>query len=74
MAWLKNTLCKSDRFRTSGSLSGPEPPGPDLARFRIRVKHGMLNISLYVRKNMNIGTNAILSASLDKSMEPSKLA
>ena len=38
-----------------GLLSGPGPPGPDLAQFRIEVKHGILNISLYVCKNMNIG-------------------
>ena len=56
------------------ALSGPEPPGPDLARFQIKVKHGILKISLYVCKNINIGTNAILSASLDNSTEPSKLA
>ena len=56
-----------------GALSGPGPPDPDLAHFRIEVKHGILNTSLYVCKNMNIGTNAILSASLDKSTGPSKI-
>ena len=29
-----------------GTLSGPGPPDPDLAQFRIEVKHGILNISL----------------------------
>ena len=53
-------------FEPLGALSGPGPPGPDLAQSRIKVKHGILNISLYVCKNMNIGANAILSASLDK--------
>ena len=49
------------------------PTDPDLARFRIKVKHGILNISLYVCKKMNIGANAVLSASLDKSTGPSKI-
>ena len=56
-----------------GALSGPGPPDPDLTQFRIDVKHGILNISLYVCKNINIGTNAILSASLDKYTGPSKI-
>ena len=60
-------------FVPLGALSGPGAPDPDLARFHIRVKHGILNISLYVCKHMNIGTNAILSASLDKSTGPSQI-
>ena len=60
-------------FVLLGTLSGPGTPDPDLARFHIKVKHGILNISLHVCKNMNIRTNAIRSASLDKSMEPSKI-
>ena len=56
-----------------GELSGPGTPDPDLARFHITVKHGILDISLYVCKNMNIGTTAILSASLDKYTRPSKI-
>ena len=56
-----------------GALSGPRPPDPDFAQFRIDVKPGTLNISLYVCKNINIGTNAILNASLDKSTGPSKI-
>ena len=60
-------------FAPLGALSGPGTPNPDLARFHIKVKHGILNISLHACKNMNIGTNAIRNASLDKSMEPSKI-
>ena len=60
-------------FVRLGALSGPGPPDPDLAQFRIEVKHGILNIPLYVCNNMNIGTNAILIASLDKYMGPSKI-
>ena len=48
-----------------GALSGPGAPDSDLARCHIKVKHGILNISLYICKNMNIGTNAIMSASLN---------
>ena len=55
-------------FVPLGALSGPGTPDPDLERFHIK-----LNVSLHVCKNMNIGTNAIRSASLDKSMEPSKI-
>ena len=60
-------------FEPLGALSGPGPPDPDLAQFRIEVKHEILNISLYLCNNMNIGTNAILSASLDKSTGPSQI-
>ena len=66
-------MAKVVDFVPLGALSGPGAPDPDLARFHIRVKHGILNVSLHVCKNMNIGTNAIRSASLDKSMEPSKV-
>ena len=69
----KKPLVKVTDFLPLGPLSGPGPPDPDLAQFRIEVKHRILNISLYVCNNMNIGTNAILSASLDKSMGPSKI-
>ena len=60
-------------FAPLGALSGPRTPDPYLAWFHLKVKHGILNISLHSCKNMNIGTNAIRSASLDKSMEPSKI-
>ena len=40
-------------FVPLGALSGPGAPDPDLARFHIKVKHGILNISLYVCKNSN---------------------
>ena len=60
-------------FVPLGALSGPGAPDPDLATFHIRVKHGILNISLYICKNTNTGTNAILSASLDKSTGPSQI-
>ena len=63
----KNPLAKVVHFVRLGALSGPGAPDPDLGRFHIRVKHGILNISLYLCKNLNFGTNAILSASLDKS-------
>ena len=66
-------MAKVVDFEPLGALSGPGPPDPDLARFHIRVKHGILNISLYVCKNMNICTNAILNASLDKSKAPSQM-
>ena len=59
-------------FVSLGALSGPGAPDPDLARFHIRVKHGILNVSLYVCNNMNLGTNANLSDSLGKSTGPSK--
>ena len=58
-------------FEPLGALSGPGAPDPYLARFHIRVKHGILNISLYLCKNMNIGTNASPNASLDKYTVPS---
>ena len=61
-------------FAPLAALSGPGPPDPDLVLFQIKVKHGILNISLYLCKNMNIGTKAIRSASLDKSTEPFKIA
>ena len=67
----KKPLAKVVDLVPLGTLSGPGPPDPPLAQFRIEVKHGILNISLYVCNNMNIGTNAILSASLDKSTGPS---
>ena len=71
--WLKKPLAKVVHLVPLGAHSGPGPPDPDFAQFRIDVKHGILNISLYVCKNINIGTNAILSASLDKSTGPSKI-
>ena len=69
----KNPLAKVVDFEPLGALSGPGAPDPDLARFHITVKHGIPNSSLYVCKNMNIGANGILSASLDKLMEPSQM-
>ena len=60
-------------FVPLGALSGPGAPDPDLARFHIRVKHGILNISLHVCKKMDIGTDAIQNASLDKSTGPSQI-
>ena len=60
-------------FVPLGALSGPGAPDPDLARFHIRVKHGILNISLHLCKKMNIGSNVIQSASLDKLIEPPKI-
>ena len=60
-------------FVLLGALSGPGTPDPELARFHIKVKHGILNVPLHVCKNMNVGTTALRSASLDKSMEPSKI-
>ena len=69
----KKPLVKVVDLVPLGTPSGPGPPDPDLAQLRIAVKHGILNILLYVCKNMNIGTNAILSASLDKSTGPSKI-
>ena len=60
-------------FVPLGALSGPGAPDPDLARFHITVEHGILNISLHVCKKMNIGTDAIQNASLDKSMRPSQI-
>ena len=66
-------MAKVVDFEPLGTLSGPGAPDPDLARFHIKVKHGILNISLYVCNNMNIGTNTNLSASLGKSTIPSKL-
>ena len=69
----KKPLVKVVDLVPLGALSGPGPPDPDLAQFRIEFKHGILNISLHVCKNMNTGTNAILSASLDKSTGPSKI-
>ena len=60
-------------FVPLGTLSGPGAPDPDLARFHIRVKHGNLNIPLHVCKKLNIGTDAIQNASLDKSMRPSQI-
>ena len=71
--WLKKPLAKVVDLVPLGALSDPGPPDPDLAQFQIEVEHGILNISLYVCKNMNIGTNAILSASLEKSTGPSKI-
>ena len=41
--------------------------------FILRLSMEFLIFHLYVCKNMNICTNAILSASLDKSMGPSKI-
>ena len=60
-------------FVPLGALSGPGTPDPDFAPFLITVKHGIINISLYVCKNMVIGTNAILSAPLDKSKGRSEI-
>ena len=68
-----NPLAKVVDFVPLEAISGPGSPDPDLAQFRIEVKHGILNISLYVCNIMNIGANAILSASLDKSTGPSKI-
>ena len=34
--WLKNTLAKVVDFVPLGALSGPGPPDPDLAHFRIK--------------------------------------
>ena len=45
---LTNSLSKSVDFDTLGALSGPGAPDPDLAQFQYRVKHGILNISVYV--------------------------
>ena len=66
-------MAKVVDFVPLGALSGPGAPDPDLATFHIRVKHGVLNISVYVCNNMNFGTNAKLSLSLGKSKKPSKL-
>ena len=60
-------------FVPLGALSGPGTPDPDLARVYIKVKHGILNISVYLCNKMNFDTNANLSASLGKSTIPSKL-
>ena len=38
-------------FVPLGALSSPGAPDPDLAGFHIKVKHGILNISLYVCNN-----------------------
>ena len=54
-------------FVPLGALSGPGAPDPDLARFHIRVKHGILNISLYVCKITNIVKNNHGGALLDTS-------
>ena len=40
-----NPLAKVFDFEPLGALSGPGTPDPDLARFHVRVKHGILNIS-----------------------------
>ena len=48
-----NPLAKVVDFVPLGALSGPGAPDPDLARFHIRVKHGILNISLHVCKKMH---------------------
>ena len=53
----KKPLAKVVDFELLGALFGPRAPDPDLGRFRIRVKHGILNISLDVRKKVNIGTH-----------------
>ena len=37
-------------FALVGTLSGPGPPNPDLARFRIKIKNGFFNNSLDVCK------------------------
>ena len=55
------------------AFSGPGAPDPDLARFHIRVKHGIINIALHVCNNKNFHTNTNLSVSLGKSTRPSKL-
>ena len=49
-------------FVPLGALSGPGAPDPDLARFHIKVKHGILNISLYICNNIGFRTNAKLWA------------
>ena len=66
-------LAKVVDFVPLGALSGPGAPDPDLARFHIRVKHGILNISLQVCKKIDIGADAIQNASLDKSTGPSQI-
>ena len=40
-------------FLPTGAHSGPRPSNADLAQLQIRVKHGILKISLYVCNNMN---------------------
>ena len=60
-------------FVPLGALSGPGAPDPDLARFHIRAKHGTLIVPLHVCKKMNIGTDALQNASLDKSTGPSQI-
>ena len=55
-----------------GARAGPGSSDPDLARFRNTVKHGILKTLLYICKRVNTGTKACESASLHKSMGPSK--
>ena len=50
-------LAKVVDFELLGALFGPRALDPDLGRFRIRVKHGILNISMHVCKKVNIGTH-----------------
>ena len=38
-------LAKVVDFVPLGTLSGPGPPDPDLARFQIEAEHGILNLS-----------------------------
>ena len=52
--WLKKPLAKVVDFVPLGALSGPGAPDPDLTRFHIKVKHRILNISLYICKNMEV--------------------
>ena len=60
-------------FVPLGALSGPGAPDPDLARLHIKIKHGILNVSLHVCKKMNFGADAIQNAWLDKSTGPSQI-
>ena len=42
----KNPVAKVVDFVPLGALSGPGPPDPDVGRFQIEVKNGILKISL----------------------------
>ena len=70
---LKIPLAKMVGLVPPGALPSPGAPDLDLARFHIRVKHGILNVSLYICNNMNFGTNANLSDSLGKSTGTSQI-
>ena len=49
-----NPLAKVVDFVPLETISGPGSPDPDLARFHIRVKHGILNSSVHVCKKMTL--------------------